>query len=113
MNRNFAIQTVVLVVLAALTTLGLTTRAGAVQGDKKIRLLDDCDPVTFNAVLGDGAEAQSGADLLRNVEVAVEPLIARHGRIDIETVERRVPGDAALAVRAVPVGVERGGRERS
>src|ERR1051325_677218 len=50
MNRKLTIQTVVLVVLAALTTLGLTTRAGAVQGDKKIRLLDDCDPVTFNAV---------------------------------------------------------------
>ena len=29
--------------------------AGAVQGDKKIRLLDDGDPATFNAVLSDGA----------------------------------------------------------
>jgi hypothetical protein len=55
MNRKLTIQTVVLVVLAALTTLSLTTRTGAFQGDKKVRLLDDCDPVTFNAVLGDGA----------------------------------------------------------
>lgn len=55
MNRKLTFQTVVLVVLAALTTVSLTTRTGAFQGDKKVRLLDDCDPVTFNAVLGDGA----------------------------------------------------------
>src|ERR1051325_3807163 len=59
-NRKLTIQTVVLVVLAALTTLSLTTRTGAVQGDKKVRLLDDCDPITFNAVLGDGACVGNG-----------------------------------------------------
>lgn len=59
-NRKLTIQTVVLVVLAALTTLSLTTRTGAFQGDKKVRLLDDCDPVTFNAVLGDGACVGNG-----------------------------------------------------
>ena len=41
--------------VAAITLLSLTAGAGAVQGDKKIRLLDDCEPTTFNAVLGDGA----------------------------------------------------------
>ena len=41
--------------MAAITLLSLTAGAGAVQGDKKIRLLDDCEPTTFNAVLGDGA----------------------------------------------------------
>jgi len=60
MRRNLAIQTVVLVTLAAITMLSLTNKAGAFQGDKKIRLLDDCDPVTFNAVLGDGACVGNG-----------------------------------------------------
>jgi len=60
MNRKLTIQTVVLVVLAALATLSLTTRTGAFQGDKKVRLLDDCDPATFNAVLGDGACVGNG-----------------------------------------------------
>lgn len=35
--------------------MSLTGGAGAVQGDKKIRMYDDCDPASFNAVLGDGA----------------------------------------------------------
>jgi hypothetical protein len=60
MRRNLAIQTVVLLALAAITTLSLTNKAGAFQGDKKVRLLDDCDPVTFNAVLGDGACVGNG-----------------------------------------------------
>lgn len=54
MKRNLTIQAVVWLALAAMATLSLTTNA-AVQGDKKIRLLDDCDPASFNAVLGDGA----------------------------------------------------------
>ncbi|HEV2834550.1 MAG TPA: hypothetical protein VGW58_04480 [Pyrinomonadaceae bacterium] len=60
MKRNFAIHVVVLVSLAAITMLSLTNKAGAFQGDKKFRLLDDCDPVTFNAVLGDGACVGNG-----------------------------------------------------
>lgn len=54
MKRSLTIQAVVWVALAAALTLSLTTRAGAIQGDKKIRLLDDCEPVSFNAVLGEG-----------------------------------------------------------
>lgn len=50
MKRKLAIQTAVFVVLATLAALSLTPRAGAVQGDKKVRLLDDCDPATFNAI---------------------------------------------------------------
>jgi hypothetical protein len=60
MKRKLFTQTAVFVVLAAGTLLSLTSRAGAVQGDKKVRLLDDCDPVTFNAVLGDGACVGNG-----------------------------------------------------
>jgi len=60
MNRNFAIHLVVLVSLAAITMLSLTNKAGAFQGDKKIRLLDDCEPASFNAVLGDGACVGNG-----------------------------------------------------
>jgi len=54
MKRSLTIHAVVWLALAAMATLSLTTNA-AVQGDKKIRLLDDCEPVSFNAVLGDGA----------------------------------------------------------
>jgi hypothetical protein len=55
MKRRLTIQAVIWVALATIATLSLTTRAGAVQGDKKIRLLDDCEPTTFNAVLGEGS----------------------------------------------------------
>ena len=55
MKRKSHIRTLVWTALSAIALLSLTAGAGAVQGDKKIRLLDDCDPATFNAVLGDGA----------------------------------------------------------
>jgi hypothetical protein len=55
MKRKLTMQTVVWVALATMAMLTLTGNAGAVQGDKKIRLLDDCEPTSFNAVLGDGA----------------------------------------------------------
>jgi hypothetical protein len=60
MKRKFTTQTVVWVALAAMAILSLTGNAGAVQGDKKIRLLDDCEPTSFNAVLGDGACVGNG-----------------------------------------------------
>lgn len=55
MKRKFNFRTAVCAAFTAVALLGLTIGAGAVQGDKKVRLLDDCEPVTFNAVLGDGA----------------------------------------------------------
>ena len=55
MKRKLTFQAIVWVALAAALTLSLTTRAGAVQGEKLIRLLDDCEPVSFNAVLVDGS----------------------------------------------------------
>ena len=54
MTRRLSPRTVVWTGFAAAVLLSLTTGAGAVQGDKKIRLYDDCDPATFNVVLGDG-----------------------------------------------------------
>ena len=60
MKRRFNFRTVVWAAFAAVALLGLTAGAGAVQGDKKFRLLDDCDPATFNAVLGDGACVGNG-----------------------------------------------------
>src|SRR5215212_532341 len=60
MKRKLTMQTVVWVALAAMAILSLTGNAGAVQGDKKIRLLDDCEPTSFNAVLGDGACVGNG-----------------------------------------------------
>lgn len=55
MKRKTPFRRIVWAALSAIALLSLTAGAGAVQGDKKIRLLDDCDPATFNAVLGDGA----------------------------------------------------------
>jgi hypothetical protein len=55
MKRYLTFRIVVWAALATFAVLSLTADSGAVQGDKKIRLLDDCDPATFNAVLGDGA----------------------------------------------------------
>jgi hypothetical protein len=57
-RRHF--RTMIWTTMAAITLLSLTAGAGAVQGDKKIRLLDDCEPTTFNAVLGDGACVGNG-----------------------------------------------------
>ena len=55
MKRKTRFRTMVLAVVGALALLSLTAGAGAVQGDKKIRMYDDCEPTSFNAVLGDGA----------------------------------------------------------
>ncbi len=55
MKRRFSVRTVVGAVFAIVALLSLTIGAGAVQGDKKIRMYDDCEPTSFNAVLGDGA----------------------------------------------------------
>src|SRR6185503_20902886 len=55
MKRMLNIRTAVWTAVAALAVLGLSGGVGAVQGDKKIRLLDDCEPTSFNAVLGPGA----------------------------------------------------------
>jgi hypothetical protein len=55
MKRKFTFRTLVWTTFAVVALLSLTGGVGAVQGDKKIRLLDDCEPTTFNAVLGDGA----------------------------------------------------------
>jgi hypothetical protein len=54
MKRRTNIKTMVLAVVAAIALFGLTAGAGAVQGDKKIRMYDDCEPTSFNAVLGPG-----------------------------------------------------------
>ena len=59
MNRRH-FRTTVWTAVAAIALLSLTAGAGAIQGDKKIRLLDDCEPTTFNAVLGDGACVGNG-----------------------------------------------------
>jgi hypothetical protein len=54
-KRRFNYRTVVWAAFAAVALLSLTAGAGAVQGDKKFRMYDDCEPTSFNAVLGDGA----------------------------------------------------------
>ena len=60
MKRKLNFRTAIWVGFAAIALLSLTAGAGAVQGDKKFRLLDDCEPTSFNAVLGDGACVGNG-----------------------------------------------------
>lgn len=55
MKRRFSSRALVGAAFTAVALLSLTVGAGAIQGDKKIRMYDDCEPTTFNAVLGDGA----------------------------------------------------------
>jgi hypothetical protein len=55
MKRRFGFRAVIGAAFAAMALLSLTVGAGAIQGDKKIRMYDDCEPTTFNAVLGEGA----------------------------------------------------------
>jgi hypothetical protein len=54
MKRKLTFRTLVWTVFAVIAVLSLSGGVSAIQGDKKIRLLDDCEPTTFNAVLGDG-----------------------------------------------------------
>lgn len=55
MKRRFGFRAAIGAAFTAVALLSLTVGAGAIQGDKKIRMYDDCEPTTFNAVLGDGA----------------------------------------------------------
>jgi hypothetical protein len=59
-KRKLTFRTAIWIGFAAIALLSLTVGAGAVQGDKKVRLLDDCEPTSFNAVLGDGACVGNG-----------------------------------------------------
>jgi len=60
MKRKLTFRTLVWTVFAFIAVLSLSGGVSAIQGDKKIRLLDDCEPTTFNAVLGDGACVGNG-----------------------------------------------------
>jgi len=54
MKRRLTFRTVVWVAFAAVALLSLTARAGAIQGDKKIKMYDDCEATSFNDAFGDG-----------------------------------------------------------
>lgn len=60
MRGKLNFRTAVWTVVAAIAVLGLSGGVDAVQGDKKIRLLDDCEPTSFNAVLGEGVCVGNG-----------------------------------------------------
>jgi plastocyanin len=47
-------------ILVALATLGLAAPASAVPAHRNIQILDDCEPASFNAVLGEGACVKDG-----------------------------------------------------
>lgn len=54
MKPKLTFRTVVWTVFTAVALLSLTVGVGAVQGDKKIRMYDDCEPVSFNTAIGPG-----------------------------------------------------------
>ena len=54
MKRRLSFRSVLWAWFAAVALLSLTVGVGAVQGDKKFRMYDDCEPTSFNAVLGEG-----------------------------------------------------------
>lgn len=60
MKKLLNLRRAVWTVVAAIAVLSLAGGVDAVQGDKKIRLLDDCEPTSFNEVLGDGACVGNG-----------------------------------------------------
>jgi len=60
MKLRLTFRTVVYSAFAVFAVISLTAGVGAVQGDKKVRLYDDCDPTSFNAVLGVGACVGNG-----------------------------------------------------
>jgi len=60
MKRRLSVRSAIWTVVAAIAVLSLAGGVDAVQGDKKIRLLDDCEPTSFNQVLGDGACVGNG-----------------------------------------------------
>src|ERR1043165_2407806 len=70
-RRNF--RTMVWAAVAAVALLSLSAGADAVQGDKKIRMYDDCEPTTFNAVL----EATQDAHAWRNQPSAMQIKVGR------------------------------------
>ena len=55
MKRRFSFRAMIGAAFTAVALMSLTVGAGAIQGDKKIRMYDDCEPTSFNAVLGDGS----------------------------------------------------------
>lgn len=54
MKRKVTFRTAVWAAFTAVALLSLSVGAGAVQGEKKIRMYDDCEPVSFNAAIGPG-----------------------------------------------------------
>ena len=58
MKRRLTFRSVAWTSFAAVMLLSIT--AGAVQGTKKFRMYDDCDPTTFNAAFGDGTCVGNG-----------------------------------------------------
>ena len=85
--------------------------AGGISGDRTERHLP-VDGRERPAYGGEARELNLGRRfLLADVEIAVQPLVARYGGIDVETVERRVLRDLALACSAIAVGAELRRRE--
>jgi len=60
MRRKLNFRVMIGTAFAAVALLSLSAGADAVQGDKKIRMYDDCDPASFNEALGPGTCVGNG-----------------------------------------------------
>jgi hypothetical protein len=60
MIRKLNFRVMIWTAFAAVVMLSLTAGAGAVQGDKMIRMYDDCDPASFNEAIGPGTCVGNG-----------------------------------------------------
>ena len=78
MKSKLNFRTAVWVCFAAIAVLGLAAGAGAIQGDKKIRMYDDCDPATFNARFGDGTCVGGGHTTLDEFLGEIEATQSAH-----------------------------------
>ena len=79
MKRKLTVRTAIWIAVAGISVLSLTGGAGAFQGDKKVRLLDDCEPASFNAVLGDGACVGNGHTTFDEFIAELEATQDAHG----------------------------------
>lgn len=101
MKRRLTFRTLIGTALAAIVVFSLTVGA-AVQREKKIRLYDDCDPATFNAVLGDGA-------CIGNGHTTFDEFIAELEETQDAHAWRNQPNDMKVVVGKATIIENRGG----
>lgn len=106
MKHKLTVRTAVWTAFTAVALLSLTVGAGAVQGDKKFRLYDDCEPTTFNAVIGPGTCIGNGRTTFQEF---IDELAATQ---DVKT-WRNQPTQAHVNIGRPTLIENRGGEEHT